>query len=432
MGSEFRRHEIGMVVTLALVVGIMTLEQTTIFFLTPFIQPELRLSNTQAGLLVTGYWATYALSSYVVSAFADSTAGRKLILVTITLLMSLCSVLSGFASSFTTLLAARALMGLLEGPVMPIAQSIVALESSARHRGVNLGIVGNLGGNSFGAISPLLFVKIAVLYNWRAGFFATALPALICAIAIALFVRQRAPRELAGHDAAGAGAPVAAQGRNRLGEILSFRNVQLCIAICCFFLVYASVSPQFLPLYYINVRHFTAAQMSLLMGAMGVSAVLFSALLPPLSERLGRRPVLIVASLLSVACPLASIYYTGPMIVLALLVFIGTAYQGNLSLFSATIPSETVPARSLSAAMGLILALGVLTGGLAGPAIAGWSADRWGLKAALLLLAGCGAVIALISAALHETAPRKMNSSPDGFPLVPAANSTPLPNGESP
>lgn len=52
------------------------------------------------------------------------------------------------------------------------------------------------------------------------------------------------------------------------------------------------------------------------------------------------------------------------------------------------------------------IALGVLIVGLAGPVFAGWSADRWGTGAPLLVQAACAALAALASMALRETALR--------------------------
>jgi sugar phosphate permease len=102
---------------------------------------------------------------------------------------------------------------------------------------------------------------------------------------------------------------------------------------------------------------------------------------------------------------LAAVYYSGPVAVLALLVCIGWAPAGAATLFFATIPSESVPARSISTVIGLIVGIGTVVGGVMGPSVAGWSADRWGLNTALLVEVGCAAVLAIISSMLRESAP---------------------------
>src|ERR1700730_10185372 len=102
-----------MVTILSLSIGVMGFEQSTIFFLSPFIQPDLKLSNTQIGMLVSGYWICIAISSYAMSVLADFIGPPKwkILLLLLNLGMSCFSVFSGWASSFALLLAARSLMG---------------------------------------------------------------------------------------------------------------------------------------------------------------------------------------------------------------------------------------------------------------------------------------------------------------------------------
>ena len=56
-----------------------------------------------------------------------SGTGRALVAV---VAFSLCSFLSGVAGSFLTLFLARLLMGVAEGPILPVSQSLVAFESA--------------------------------------------------------------------------------------------------------------------------------------------------------------------------------------------------------------------------------------------------------------------------------------------------------------
>ena len=151
--------------------------------------------------------------------------------------------------------------------------------------------------------------------------------------------------------------------------------------------------------------------MSFLMGLLGIAAALSGVLLPTLSDRIGRKPVMVLSGALGITFPLVALYFVGPLTALALLLCVTWAFSGTPSIFTATIPSETVAARSISTAMGLIIGVGTIGGGFAGPAIAGWSADRWGLQAALLIQAGCAAAAALAAAGLRETAPKRIKAS---------------------
>ena len=54
---------------------------------------------------------------------------------------SLCSVFTGLAGTFMLLLLARVVMGMAEGPFLPVCLSIINEQSSPSRRGVNIGLV---------------------------------------------------------------------------------------------------------------------------------------------------------------------------------------------------------------------------------------------------------------------------------------------------
>jgi len=144
-----------------------------------------------------------------------------------------------------------------------------------------------------------------------------------------------------------------------------------------------------------------------LFSILSISSLTLGVLFPALADRIGRKPAAVISSLLGAVFPLAGLYYAGPDILLGLLMFIGWAPAGASILYLATIPAESVPANSISSAIGLTFAIGTLVGGFLGPAIAGWSADRWGLQSALLLQAGCAVAMAVIALGFQETKPNK-------------------------
>ena len=398
-----RQYESRAVWILCFAWGLANFEIFGINYLLPFIKADLVLSNAQIGVLVAIYWVPFALSSYVTGALSDKLGRRKSFLTAVLLLFSASSVLSGFAGTFASLVAARLLMGFLEGPILPLAQSIIALESSERRRGMNMGIVGSVGSALLGSFAaPLLMVWLAEQYGWRSGFFAVAFPGLICVALVVRFLREPTPLEIRVHDCAPSGPARAPT----LIDALRVRNIWLCALCAGLFLAFTTIGVGFMPLYYVKVRHFSPHQMSLLMSVLGVSSLLLGIGLPTLSDRVGRKPVAIVGTLLGLLCPLAAIYTGGAIPVLAVLMFFGWSPGGTYSLFLSTIPAESVSARAMSTAMGFILAASTL-GGFVGPMLAGWSADRWGLAAPMLLLAACAAAMGAASLSLRETAPSK-------------------------
>src|SRR5258708_8069244 len=127
-------YEVGLMILLSLAFGFVFFDRNALNFLAPFVAPDLHLSNTQVGMVSAGFSFAWAIARYLGGALSHSTGRRKSFLLGAFILFSLCSVLSGFASSFIVLLASRVLMGLSEGPIMPVMQSLVVAESSGSRR----------------------------------------------------------------------------------------------------------------------------------------------------------------------------------------------------------------------------------------------------------------------------------------------------------
>ena len=400
--AHTRPRELGTVAVLSLSWGLVLFDVIGIDFLMPFIGPNLKLSNTQIGLLFSLYWLPFGLSSYMTGELTDRVGKPRTLLLVAMLLFSIGSVLPALATSFATLLMTRLLMGLLSGPILPLAQTIVAVECPAERRGVDMGIVQNVGTSALCFLEPILLVALAVRWGWRVGFFVVALPGLICALFIALSLRRTSESKRHADAADGELSPRSRQG---LREVLRYRNVWLCVVAACLFTAFVLIGRGYLPLVYVQIRHMTPQRMGVLMTVLSISGLALGVLFPALADRMGRKPAAVISSLLGAVFPLAGLYYAGSDTVLGLLMFIGWAPAGASILFLATIPSESVPASSISTAIGLTFAIGTLVGGFLGPALAGWSADHWGLQSSLLLEAGCAIAMAIVALGLRETRP---------------------------
>jgi MFS family permease len=314
---------------------------------------------------------------------------------------------------------------------MPVMQSLVVAESSESRRGLNMGFVQNFGSNLIGStVAPLVLVTLAALYGWRVAFYIAALPGLILAVFIWRYVREPSPPARMSSGVQPAEAP-----RMRLLAVIAERNMWLCILISIFMVPWMILAWVFLPLFYVNIRHVALSDMSLLMSVLGVSAALFGFIVPGISDKIGRKPVMIAFSFVGLLTPAAVLYYTGPLTVLAVLIFIGWSASGVFPLFMGTIPSETIPARYIATSLGLVMGLGELIGGVLTPVGAGWAADRYGLRAPIYIEAACALIATVLALFLQETAPAKL-SRRDGrgqqLPLSAESRGIPATAGESP
>ena len=123
-------YESGLVLMMSLMNGIVALDRTAVSLRAPWIVlREFHLNNTQLGMLASVLSVTIAGSGFLLASLADGTGRRKPILIVMLVLSSLFSAMASSAASFMMLLAARCILGVAEGPLAPIGQSVVALES---------------------------------------------------------------------------------------------------------------------------------------------------------------------------------------------------------------------------------------------------------------------------------------------------------------
>jgi ACS family hexuronate transporter-like MFS transporter len=390
--------------------GFVFLDRNAFSYLAPSIVPDLKLDNTEVGLLSAALSLSWALSGIAIGRLADSSGSRRRILVAAFVTFSLCSAASGLAQTFLTLLGARLLMGISEGPILPISQSLLASASSPTRRGLNMGVMQNFGSQFIGNfVAPLLLVALANAYGWRAAFFIAGVPGLITAFLVARYVRE--PAVASAHMEPRSGAPIS-PGVARYSDMFRHKNIWLCILISCVMIAWMVLAWVFLPLYFVTVRKFSASAMSVLMSVLGLSAAVCSILVPWLSDRFGRKPIMIGFCFLGALTPAASLWYDGPFSILALFVLIGYAASGVFPLFMATVPSETLPPAVLATALGVVMGTGELFGGVLAPTVAGWGADRYGLGAPLLAELACTLIASVLAMFITETAPAKCRVLP--------------------
>lgn len=398
-------YENRLLVVLFLVFGLVFLERLALPFLWPQISQELQLTNAHLGMLSSALALAWAVSGAALGYAADKWRMRRPLFLLAIVTFSLCSAFSGMVGGFAALLFFRLVMGSAEGPVLPISQSFMVQASQERRRGLNMGIITGVGPGLIGAVlGPPIMIGLAAEFGWRVAFYLTVIPGLVLALFLYRMLRQQSEPT--------ADTAVSQGDHSRWVDLLRIKNIRLCVAISCVFITWFLAILNFGPTFLVKERGFTEAQMGMVMSAIGFAWVFWSFVLPALSDRIGRKPVMVIFSLTAAACPYLLATVSEPS-VLAIAVFLSFTGIGCFTLFMATIPSETVSPTLIATALGLVMGTGEVIGGGVVPFAAGFLADRYGLVI-VMWIAGGGAVAAtLLSLLLDETAPIKANRSGD-------------------
>ncbi|MEA5460999.1 MFS transporter [Arcicella sp. LKC2W] len=365
MKKGFFSYENGIVLLMALTFGCLFFDRLALNFLMPFVAKDLNLNNTQVGLLAGGLSLTWAFSSFFSTAWAETNNKKKLVFIIAVFTFSVCSFGSGFAVSFTTLLLARLMMGFAEGPVIPLAQNFVERESSPNRLGLNAGILQAFGSALFGSIlAPVLLVQIAENMGWRNAFYVAGVPGLLFGL-LAWFYVKPSTAESKGEKN---------DSSLNISELLAYNNIKWGIpAACCVFGWWFATLP-FISKYFVETQGMSADQMGKTMGLLGVSGLVSSIIVPALSDKIGRKPVLLVAISIGVLYPFAVYFLNGSGLQLPA-IFITYCMMGTIPIIAAVIPSATVPDHLKAKAIGLVTAIGEIVGGVLIPALAGILSD---------------------------------------------------------
>jgi predicted MFS family arabinose efflux permease len=392
-----KRYENTLVAILFFTWGTVFLDRMAPLYLAPYFAPEFHLGNAQIGTLASVLAITWAASTFFFGALSDR-VGRRPVLIPAVFVFSALSWLTGMAHSFHQLLLIRALMGIAEGPTWSIMTALIEESSSAKRRGRNIGMVVSAAALVGLAAAPVLTTQVASRWGWRSAFFVAGIPGLLAGFLIWKFVKEPAPSGETKH------------GKPSLREyfsILRYRNIWLCCLGATGFMSWLFAMSVFAPLYITEVAHEPPTMAGFLLGASGLGSFFLGFLLPALSDRVGRKPVLLLMAALSALVPLAflvPVLYVYPLL-LAAIVFVANTGQGIASLIMVLVPTESVPAQFRATSIGLTTLVGEIMGATGAPLLAGALAEKHGLGLTMWLAAGGSAVIFL--AALFLQAPAR-------------------------
>jgi MFS family permease len=149
------------------------------------IMRELGLSNTQFGTLGSVFFLLFSLSGVIVGFVSNRIASKPLLLV-LALVWSAAQAPMIGTVGFTTLLAARIVLGAGEGPAFPLAIHAVYKWFDDTRRTVPTSVVACGAAFGAGIVAPGI-TAIIVHFGWHAAFGTLAAASLLWAVAWSLF-----------------------------------------------------------------------------------------------------------------------------------------------------------------------------------------------------------------------------------------------------
>ena len=392
MKKSIFTYENRIVLLMALTFGCLFFDRLALNFLMPFVSKDLGLNNTQIGLLAGGLSLAWAFSSFFTTAWAEANNKKKLVFVIAVFVFSFCSFGSGLAFTFTGLLIARMIMGFAEGPIIPLAQAFVEKESSPSRLGLNSGLLQAVGSALFGSIlAPVVLVKIAENMGWRNAFYVAGAPGLLLGVLAWFLVRNHTAESEKREASTGFG----------ISELLQYHNIKWGLVVgCCVFGWWFATLP-FISNYFVNSQGMSTDSMGKTMGLLGVSGLLSSIIVPGLSDKFGRKKMILIFTLVGVLYPFAVYFLKGSNLQLPAM-FFTYFMMGLLPLVAAVIPSQAVPNHLKAKAIGLVTAVSEIVGGVLVPAISGFLSDTNHPSAFLWVAAVLGVLAFLFSFKLIE------------------------------
>ncbi|HEY4972748.1 MAG TPA: MFS transporter [Steroidobacteraceae bacterium] len=392
-------REFKAVAVMALGFGLVGIDRFLIATMYPVIARDLHLSYGDIGV-ITGVLALAWGVSALFTGNASDRIGRRAVLVGSMIVFALLIGASGLAAGLGGLVLVRIAMGLADGAYTPTSIAATIEASAPQRHGLNIGIQQMMLPLCGLGIAPLLVSGLLHVVTWRWVFVIFVLPGLLLAYAVSRVIPSRAPQ-----------AALYAERRSSLRDwraVLAYRNVPIGGALMLCWLTCLISTSAFLPNYLIDYLKLSFAQMSGVMSAIGLGSTLGTLALPWLSDAIGRKPVMVLStvgalvSLLLLASAGAQVHT-----LFGLLFMVHFFNNALITLTVGPLCSETVPARLMATASGVVIAVGELFGGGIAPVVVGQVAQRIGIEHILWLPSIMMLVGLLLSLFTRETRPSR-------------------------
>ncbi|MGM7719345.1 MFS transporter [Metabacillus sp. Hm71] len=350
------------------------------------IGEEWELDKAQLGLMSTVFFAAYALMQIPTGFLADK-FGRVKVLVAGYVLFGVATYLSGLAASFAIFLLMRALTGLGEGTYYGSQYGISSSITPKKYRGLVSALInsGMAFGISLGFIASSYFTY-TLNKGWQFPFYVFAVPTIIVAILIGIFVKDNHHKEQKQEKA------IQEKGNMKLLFTKNHLFVYLLI-FCSLYGFFGMLT--WLPYYLQTARGVDASQTGIIASLVPWASIPGAIIFGILSDKIkSKKPLIILLALAGALCQFAIPYIENYSLLLIGLVLYGLLGKLALDPVLISYMADITPSSMYSRVYGFFNFSGMLSSIFA-PYITGYFADQTGslefgfyLSGVLLIVGG--------------------------------------------
>src|SRR5712692_2526135 len=332
----------------------------------PFLKSSLSLSYTATGAIVLMANVTSSLIQPLFGYFADKTARRWLLPLSV-FLSSLGLGFTGLAPSYPVVLALVVITGFGVAAYHPEGyRTATAVAGDRKATGVS---IFSTGGNIGIALGPPLLTVLLTTYGLPGSLGMLVPGLLVAALLTAVLPRLSAPAPTVARDrASAAGAQTMVGAMSLLILVVAIRSwTQLGFTT-------------FMPFYWKDVLHGDPRLVGTLLAVFLGAGVIGTLVAGPVADRVGVRRYVVSVFLLATPLAVGFLFVTGGPLVFVLLALLGFVLVSTFTV-SVVLGQAYLP-KHPGMASGLIVGFAIGAGGVGASAL-GWVADHWGLTAAL-------------------------------------------------
>ncbi len=253
------------------------LDRAVIAVATPYIRQDLGISAATMGVVLSGFFWTYAIMQLPFGRFVDR-FGPRFIYALAVLWWSAFTMMTGIAKTTAAMFGFRLALGAGEAACYPANASVAALWFPVGERGLAAGIFDS-GSRAGSALSLPVIAAIVAFRGWRAAFFVTGAFGFVWVAAWLLLYRDPAasgaltPQQL--HTLQAAQPHVHAFETAKISwlSLFQYRTVwgMMIGFFCLNFVFYFYIT--WFPSYLVEARGFSLKQLGLLGMLPGVAAI---------------------------------------------------------------------------------------------------------------------------------------------------------------